>query len=145
MNFLLLFFIYFKFFNFSTYFIFLATIIYEKKKKKKNYETMLKWSVWEWEIGKCIMSHTYALQWRVVLVMLILNALTVQTKQNCISFSIVKDFKNKELNQLYWNLLYFCKEFDEQRYLFKYNNTFLSTIPFKLPRSGQHIGIWIED
>ena len=88
-----------------------------RKKKKKNYETMLKWSVWEWEIGKCIMSHTYALQWRVVLVMLILNALTVQTKQNCISFSIVKDFKNKELNQLYWNLLYFCKEFDEQRYL----------------------------
>ena len=115
--FVIILFIYFRFFNFSTYFIFLATIIYEKKKEKKNYETMLKWSVWEWEIGKCIMSHTYALQWRVVLVILILNVLTVQTKQNCISFSIVKDFKNKELNQLYWNLLYFCKEFDEQRYL----------------------------
>lgn len=31
---------FFRFFDFSTYFIFLATIIYEKK--EKNYETMLK-------------------------------------------------------------------------------------------------------
>ena len=36
MNFLLLFFICFRFFNFSTYFIFLATIIYEKIKNKNK-------------------------------------------------------------------------------------------------------------
>ena len=90
MNFLLLFFIYFRFFNFSTYFIFLATIIYGGKKLRNHVEVKCM-TMRNWEMHYV----SYALRWRVVLVMLILNALTVLTKQNCISFSVVKDFKNK--------------------------------------------------
>lgn len=91
------FFFFSRFFDFSTYFIFLATIIYEKKEKElRNHVEVKCMTMRNWEMYNV----SYALRWRVVLVMLILNALTVQTKQNCISFSIVKDFKNKELNQL---------------------------------------------